>query len=361
MFRIFAVVILVVHLSACSIFNYFYPDKSLSYQDHESHSELTLPEGIQAKGINNVLRVPDISENLQSVPLPKKVNRPAPLQSGLIHLGIQKRSVGGRQWLYIDKPASQVWPELERYFQVNVIQAQLSQPQFGRIDSQWIEASHEYASQLRKTQAQQLDTGVEIINDYRFSISLQPGLQRNTSKLKLLVTTEVKEWPKRSDSQTLETVLLDDLNSFLGESLDRKISVSLLAQEMIREFEMTLVNAKEGNPYLLINQDFNQSWYLAGKAINDVSMPLVDLNRSLALYYFSMDHEDAGDYKLTKLLKTNEVFEKLDDHNEFQIALKEVQNGVEMRVQLNNDKTANKAFALFILEKLRAAISPSHI
>jgi uncharacterized lipoprotein len=143
---------------------------------------------------------------------------------------------------------------------------------------------------------------------------------------------------------------------FLGEQLEKKSSVSLLAQEMTRKFEADVVNNEDEQPYLLINQDFNQGWFLLGKAIREASMPLYDVNRSLGLYYLSVDHAESSKFTFTRAIKTNKIFKDLENHNDFQLKLDETEDGVEIKVKISDETFANREFSLFVLEVLHKNI-----
>ena len=101
----------------------------------------------------------------------------------------------------------------------------------------------------------------------------------------------------------LESLLLDDLSTFLGENFEKKSSVSLLAQQMQRNFQLELRDENGEGLHLLINQDFNESWFLLGRAIRYSEMPLFDLNRSLGLYYLSVGHKEADQFSFSKTFK----------------------------------------------------------
>ena len=125
-------------LSACAIFNYYFPDKQLQYQEHKAKEKLNFPEGVQSSRIQDRMPVPEIAPALQHVPLPTEVERPAALEIGLMKMGIQKRSSGDRQWLYIDKSASNVWPELENFQEFHALPVAHNNPRTGDLESSWL-------------------------------------------------------------------------------------------------------------------------------------------------------------------------------------------------------------------------------
>jgi outer membrane protein assembly factor BamC len=296
---------------------------------------------------------------MKNVPLPSDVERPSPLKVSLIYLGVQKRSTGDRQWLFIDKQASQVWPELENYFNENTLEMGNFEARKGISETKFLNTSGSYLQKLvkiKKDAGNELDTSLETITNYRFQILLQPGLQRNTSKLQILVSTDYQPWPKISDSLAIEEMILDDLAQYLGQRLEENSSISLLAQQMIRKFEVEIINEEGAQPYMLINQDFNESWPLVGKAIRDASMPLYDVNRSFGLFYLSTVHEEANKHAFTKTIKTNRQFSSLEKHEDFQIYLAEEENGVVVRVQINDEMNVDPQFAIFILKALQKSI-----
>lgn len=332
-FRLTGLMLVISVLGACSIFNHYFPDKSLAYQQYEAETTLSMPEGIQTDRIRDAMPVPDISPELKSMPFPEEVSRPAPLNMGLMNLGVQKRSAGELQWLFIDRSPSEVWPELVSWFEKDPLHIQYANPRNGTIESK--------AYLNDKTGKQQ-----------RLQAALQPGLQRNTSRLNLIVTEKMDAWPEHSENLALESELLDELSIYLGKELEKNKSVSLLAQELQRQMDVELFSENVEQPYLLINQDFNQSWYILGIAIRKSGMPLFDINRSLGLYYLSTDHEEAGRYVFTRKIKSNDSLSKLKKHGDFMIYVLETDDGSEITVKIGDDRNADPEFSIFVLQAL---------
>src|SRR5690606_11800787 len=130
------------------------------------------------------------------------------------------------------------------------------EPRQGISETQWLSASDEYFQNLLKVKKENginVDERVESVDGYRFRIHLQPGLQRNTAKLQLLLSTHSNEWSKVSDSLAMENIILDDLAKYLGERIEEKSTTSLLAQQMTRNFEVNIVDEGNNSAYLLIN------------------------------------------------------------------------------------------------------------
>lgn len=353
-------------LNSCSIFNRFYPDKSLQYQQVQSQPALVLPEGITSQRIGDAMPVPAISDSLLNVPLPTGLDRPAPLKVGLMRLGVQKRSAGDRHWVFIDKSASHVWPDVDQYFQDRNIPVMTQQAIQGLIESNWLASSNtedSYISLLLKqssAQGKNIEEALQEMSAYRVQVQLQPGLQRNTSRLLVLVDTVNKQastsaislWPKTSSSLLLEELILDDLAEYLAESLEKTSSVSLLAQQMKREFEV-LINEEQEQPFMLINQDFNQSWYVVGKSIREAGLPLYDINRSLSLFYLSSEQDTETGKAFKKKLIDKKFKKILENHHDFQLLLNEEEGGVQVFVKLNDETFADREFSLFILNELK--------
>ena len=378
--------IFVLTLSACSILNRFYPDKRLQYQKAKSQPDLVLPEGMSSERIIDVMPVPPIPAALGNVPLPTELDRPAPLKVDLIRLGVQKRSAGERLWLFIDKSASQVWPDVDRYFQERHLPVAVSQAIDGLVESAWIPSANTEGSYINlllqpdkenqdNTEDDKREEELKKISAYRFQMELQPGLQRNTSRLVILIDTKnmdepgnaqpstvepAKEtqslWPKISASLLLENMILNDIANYLADSLEKTSSVSLLDQQMKREFEVTLVKEGQDQPFILINQDFNQSWYLVGKAIREAGLPLYDINRSLFLYYLSSEQDNDISKAFKKKLIDRKFKKILENHHDFQLLLIEEEGGVQVSVKLNDETFADKEFSLFILNELKQYI-----
>ncbi len=332
-FRLAGLIFFIPLLASCVVFNHYFPDKRLSYQEYEAETGLSMPEGVETDRIVDKMPVPEISPALKGVPLPEEVSRPDSLNVGLMNMGVQKRSAGDIQWLFIDRSASEVWSVLVSWFDVTPKQIQYANPRNGTIESKAFTMGVGGAHQ-------------------RIRVSLQPGMQRNTSRLSLLVTENMKEWPDRSSDSVQESELLDELSIYLGKKLEKNKSVSLLAQELQRQLDVKLISENVDEPYILINQDFNQSWYMLGLAVRKAGMPLFDINRSLGLYYLSTDHPEASRYTFTRKIKSHAAFSKLKKHGDFMIYIVEMDDGSEVTVKIGEDKKADREFSIFVLQSL---------
>ena len=254
--KITIVFLCALFLSACGTFNKFFPDKSKQYQGAQVYDEIKLPEGMDAPRLKNMMPIPEVAESLKSVPLPDEVHRPAALKVELMALGVQKRSTGDRHWIFIDKPASKVWPELSRFVKSKNAPLALMYPEKGMIETDWYSLSvtaktmnnENYLASLlndERVLKDESDKRVDNarLNDdaeaetyafqaYRFRLEVQLGLQRNTSRVVIVVDTDIGAkpavdalWPDTSENLNLEHRLLSDVAEYLAERLEEKSSV----------------------------------------------------------------------------------------------------------------------------------------
>lgn len=406
--KIYALILFSLLLSACGIFNKFFPDKSNQYQEAKLYKAIELPKGISSDSIRDTMPVPEVVEALKNVPLPKDVDRPASLKVELMTLGVQKRSAGDRHWIFVDKPASKVWPEVSEFVKSKNISISLMFPSKGLIEADWysldekgndgkgnkkktesessknngenylealldreIESAPEKKSKSKKKldkigkSETQIDKTKEDFDAYRFRLQIQPGLQRNTSRVILLIDTFTgsnpelhRGWPETSEQVTLEQVMLNDLAEYLAQQLEAKSSVSLLAQQMTRKFDIKLIEneGERKENYLLLNQDFNQSWFLAGKAIRKAKLPLYDLNRSEGTYFLKTDQDDKNAHAFRQQLSTLKSSYNIKKNALIQITLVEGTEGVRIAVSYDADESSDPKLARYILSQIQKNI-----
>ncbi|MBD3647035.1 MAG: outer membrane protein assembly factor BamC, partial [Pseudomonadales bacterium] len=101
------------------------------------------------------------------------------------------------------------------------------------------------------------------------------------------------EWESGSDNVELEDKILTSLAYYLGETINQRQSVSLLAGG-IRETRTELI-PDDREPVLKYLLPFNRAWATVGAALENARIDVEDLDRTAAIYYVYYDDSQANE------------------------------------------------------------------
>ena len=125
---------------------------------------------------------------------------------------------------------------------------------------------------------------------------------------------------------------------------------------MKRQFDVKLISPAGEDHYLLINQDFNQSWYLVGKAIRKAKLPLYDLNRTEGKYFLKSDDESKIALVFRQEIAALKSAYNIKKFPLIQISLKESEEGVSVRINPDAEAEFDPVFSEFLLKNIQKNI-----
>ena len=242
-----------------------------------------------------------------------KLQAPTPLEIIWDNQKVQLRSRGERQWITVNASAGRVWHLLQKYLHAERIAVATENTRAGIIESRWInglsgnvlfsEKGSDSRLQRRLRLRVERAADLDISNLYVSVIERNSAANQSASDTLDWSTTESMNGP-------LEQILLS-LQGFLAKQDYKNGSVSLVEQSISVE---PLIETlwRDGLMVLQVRQDFNHSWKRVGDGLESGSFPIVDLNRSLAIYYLELSDPDAKISSFYKQLLKKNDFKELE-------------------------------------------------
>ena len=195
--------------------------KSEDYLGAGSIKEIEVPEDMDSKKLEQIYAIPDsvaTDEFGDSISLQDfEVPRPISMKSEKGEVGVKIQKVGSRKWIFLNAPASQIWPRTQNYFSQKRIKVART-----KLDSGLIETT---------TFANESGGGFS-----RLRIYVEKGIHPETTEIHILQASAQGDeasstWPSQSDSQEIELAILKELAEVLAVDLNNK-SASLLGQNV---------------------------------------------------------------------------------------------------------------------------------
>lgn len=304
--------------SACSVFSGGQKDfhggaSSTDYLNANETGVLDVPAPLVSPRYIDLYPVPGGAEKGKvSAPDRKfKLQAPAPLEIIWDNQKVQLRNRGGRQWITVNASAGHVWHLLQKYLNAEGIVAATEDTRAGIIESQWMSGLAQsvlFSDTSSSPQLQRrLRLRVERAADIDISNLYVSVIERNASSNQK--AGAALDWSTTKNmSSSVEQVLLS-LQGFLVKQDYKKVGVSLVDQSISVE-PLIKTLWRDGLMVLQVRQDFNHSWKRVGDGLGSGSFPVIDLNRSLAVYYLKLSEPDAKAGSFYKhLLKKNDLDE----------------------------------------------------
>ncbi len=336
----------------------YFRDRSNDYQGARQTAPMQVPEGVDAKRLDELLPIP---ANVASAPQDHEYEVPRPqalaVRGEASDFSLQKS--GDARWIIAQRVPAEAWPSVRQFFEQGGFRIVDERPQTGEFSTDW-----QRPDELSAPLARRLGGSAEG-REVRVHVRIEPGVQRNTSEIYLLTaerpagSTADPSWPKQSSNAGLETALLDDLVATLSRGAEQGGSVSLLAS---RDFDapsrVSLTEDGNGNPVLNLGADFDRAWSSVNRALEQGNVRVEDLNRSLGVYYINLAEgtekktEEPG--FLGRLWGSKPSKEEIDARAErYQIRLTSVGDSVQVSVEKDINTVAPEDVARRVLSLIQ--------
>lgn len=270
----------------------YFRDRSNDYQASRQTAPMQVPEGVDAKRLDELLPIPN---NVASLPQDREYDVPRPqalsVRGEASDFSLQKS--GDTRWVVAQRVPAEAWPGVRQFFEDGGFRIVDERPQTGEFSTDWQSLDRLSAPLARRLGGRV--SGLSPDSEVRVHVRIEPGVQRNTSEIYLLTadrpagSTADAGWPKQSSSSSLESALLDELIATLSRGAEQGGSVSLLAA---RDFDapsrVSLTEDGNGNPVLNLGADFDRAWSSVSRALEQGNVRVDDLNRSLGIYYINL-------------------------------------------------------------------------
>ena len=277
---------------------------------------------------------------------------------------------GERRWLVVEKPATELYPQVKDFWQENGFLLVVDSPSTGIMETDWAENRSKIPqdfirSFLGKALDTLYDTGERDKYKTRLEVS-KPGeteiyITQKGALERCIVeggacTTTI--WTPRPNDPELEAIFLARLMERLGmtqEQAKAMVAVPLGPKTQ----KATLVQEANKQAYILLGASFDRSWRDVGLALDRSNFTVEDRNRSAGIYYVRyVNTKDVGDAKgfFSKL------FSSKDDTKlqakKYQVIVKGTgENSANVYVQDADGKPENSPAGIQLLTLLNDQLS----
>jgi outer membrane protein assembly factor BamC len=214
---------------------------------------------------------------------------------------------GNRRWLVVQQPADQLWPKLKEFWTGNGLVLKRDDPRIGIMETDWAENRADIPggfiqSVLRKyldfaysaptrdkfrLRVERADDGTAIyLSHYGVEEVAIGGVGQQRS--------DIVRWQPRPPDPELEAEMLNRLMVYLGASEKRAAAQQAKTASTTRPTARAQLTTVQGQPALLIDQDYARAWRLVGLALDGSNFLVEDQNRGQGRYLVEYREPQTG-------------------------------------------------------------------
>ena len=224
--------------------------------------------------------------------------------------GMRIERDGERRWLVVEKPATELYPQVKDFWQENGFLLIVDSPSTGIMETDWVENRGKIAQDwIRSTIGGALDSVYDTGERDKYKTRLEVPKPDETEiyitqkgALEKCVTDTTGAcistiWTSRPNDPQLEAVFLARLMERLGmtqEQAKAMVAVPLVQKTAKAKF----VQETSNQGYIELSSSFDRSWRDVGLALDRSNFTVEDRNRSSGIYYVRyINAKDVGDSK----------------------------------------------------------------
>lgn len=221
--------------------------------------------------------------------------------------GMKIERDGDRRWLVVDKPASELYPQVKDFWQENGFLLVIDSPSTGIMETDWAENRAKVPQDIiRRTLGRVLDSIYDSGERDKFRTRLEaqkPDVTEIYITHKGAVETPVKDvdaaittrWNIRPNDPELEAVFLARLMERLGMSQEQ--SRALLASKSSSPATPRAKLIEEGaTTRIEMSSGFDRAWRDVGLALDRSNFTVEDRDRSRGIYFVRyVNPKESGD------------------------------------------------------------------
>jgi outer membrane protein assembly factor BamC len=277
---------------------------------------------------------------------------------------------GERRWLVVEKPATELYPQVKDFWQENGFLLVVDSPSTGIMETDWAENRSKIPQDfIRSMLGRALDTVYDTGERDKYKTRLEVSKPGETEiyitqkgALEKCITDggacNSTVWTTRPNDPELEAIFLARLMERLGmtqEQAKAMVAVPLGPKSQ----KATLVQEANKQAYILLGASFDRSWRDVGLALDRSNFTVEDRNRSAGIYYVRyVNTKDVGD---TKGFFSN-LFSSKDDTKlqakKYQVIVKSTgENSANVYVQDADGKPENSPAGIQLLTLLNDQLS----
>lgn len=271
----------------------YFRDRGGDYQLAQVEPRMTVPEGVDAKPLGDLLPVPGQARPGSGGKF--EVPRPRALAASGDGSEFSVQQDGNARWLLAQRPPAEVFAGVRQFLSEYEVPVEREALGLGEIETGWMVFDQQSGNALtRRLMPAVAGSRRPEGQEHRFRLRIEPGVQGANSEIHALqmsrsLGSTQDSWPSRSENLNLEHALLAELENYLGQA-GTGDGASLMASRPAQGAQSaSLGQDGAGNPVLSLSVDFNRAWAAVGSALQRAEIEVVDLNRSAGVYYVDMD------------------------------------------------------------------------
>ena len=217
---------------------------------------------------------------------------------------------GERRWLVVEKPATELYPQVKDFWQENGFLLTIDSPSTGIMETDWAENRGKIPQDfIRSTIGSALDSIYDTGERDRYKTRLEAPKPDETEiyitqkgALEKCVTDTTGSclytiWTSRPNDPELEAVFLARLMERLGMTQEQAKAM-VAAPLGPKTPKAKLVQEANNQAYIELGVGFDRSWRDVGLALDRSNFTVEDRNRSSGIYYVRyINAKDVGDKK----------------------------------------------------------------
>ncbi|WP_255538014.1 outer membrane protein assembly factor BamC [Polynucleobacter nymphae] len=281
--------------------------------------------------------------------------------------GMRIERDGERRWLVVEKPATELYPQVKDFWQENGFLLIVDSPSTGIMETDWAENRAKLPQDfIRSALGSVLGSVYDTGERDKYKTRLEAPKSDETEiyitqkgTLEKCVTDTAGDqclytiWTSRPNDPNLEAVFLARLMERLGmtqEQAKAMVAVPLVAKTAKAKF----VQGANNQGYIELNSSFDRAWRDVGLALDRSNFTVEDRNRSNGVYY--VRYINAKDVDDKKGFFSN-LFSSKDDSKlqakKYQVIVKSTgENSANVYVQDADGKPENTPAGIQLLTLL---------
>jgi outer membrane protein assembly factor BamC len=280
--------------------------------------------------------------------------------------GMRIERDGERRWLVVEKPATELYPQVKDFWQENGFLLIVDSPSTGIMETDWVENRGKIAQDwIRSTIGGAIDsiydtgerdkykTRLEVPkpDETEIYITQKGALEKCVSDTTGACISTI--WTSRPNDPQLEAVFLARLMERLGMTQEQ--AKAMVAVPLVQKTAKAKFVQETGNQgYIELSSSFDRSWRDVGLALDRSNFTVEDRNRSNGVYYVRyINAKDVGDSKgfFANLFSSKDV-SKLQA-KKYQVIVKSTgENSANVYVQDADGKPENTPAGIQLLTLL---------
>ena len=283
-------------------------DSKIDYRSNVKGSPLEVPPGMSGYEKNDQYA-------LGSVVSAKQVAQNANVPTNLTPVALDAKDMhieraGDTRWLVVKRPAEQVWPTVQTFWQDNGFTLRTNQPNLGIMETDWAEnRANLPQTGLRKLLGRALDTVYDsgMRDMFRTRVEKVNGgveiyiSHRGMEEVYTSTNKDSTIWQPRAADPELEVELLRRLMVALGTN-------EADAKAALQNSTNTLKGASIQGDQLIVNDSMENAWRRVGQVLDRAGLSVTDRDISQRIYYVTPNPDDRGLFKKS-FGKLNETYQ----------------------------------------------------